>query len=479
MVDLAIERVKLDDTKRRAEVVALKQQIIGAKSFHEENTRRRRLRTTYHAGKLPVEIFAEIFQLLVAIDVTHAIVVSHVCRQWRAVALNTPSLWRTLILAKKNPASKTKEWNKRSRGHIHELHLKSRLKDSGVSLIDAVRGFPWDGLRIYRNDRNPIFSIHQVLPEQSASNVLANLVELETAGHPDEASRLFPYQIPPSSGLRSLTIKNQVFYWGHIYPHVTELKTLVITQCVVEPGSIQIPRVLDLLAANPSLEKVIIGFTSRSSASISASPMTPFNLTHLVHLEVIGMPAKSFIGITMPSLQILRLTRLIGGADELLISLNTRLPSLKELSFNSSAVTSSTLIPFLQATPMLEVFELSSIMGCVNDIVEALALPAASVVHSPNTSLLCPSLTQIKLSRCAELRTGGVMRLVKSRLPLPEMPALDQDANDTGLCPAAQIQSLVLDGCPNIELEALPWLRSKIQSVSCLYASGKEARWKR
>ncbi|KAH9925852.1 uncharacterized protein BXZ73DRAFT_49636, partial [Epithele typhae] len=42
---------------------------------------------------LPTELLAEIFIQRVLADHPNALVVAHVCRKWRAVALDTPCLW--------------------------------------------------------------------------------------------------------------------------------------------------------------------------------------------------------------------------------------------------------------------------------------------------------------------------------------------------------------------------------------------------
>jgi len=185
----------------------------------------------------------------------------------------------------------------------------------------------------------------------------------------------------------------------------------------------------------------------------------------------------------MPCLRILRMTRVTAGAGLLLASLLDQGPIvLTELSIHSSVITSSMLIPFLKAASSLETFGLSHVHGHVNTVVEALAtMPLDSTMTNTTTitepssheTLICPSLRHITLSACSDLKTGALMRLVKSRLPL-EVPVGDDSA------PAmAQIETLAVDQCPDIEPEILPWLRSRVRSLSCVYATKKAAQWKR
>jgi hypothetical protein len=186
----------------------------------------------------------------------------------------------------------------------------------------------------------------------------------------------------------------------------------------------------------------------------------------------------------MPSLHILRLSRIIVGVDTLLTKILDRGPViLTELSIQSSLVTFAKLIPFLRAASSLEVFGLSQVDGQVNAVVEALANPpthSRSSASSPTEAIMCPRLAHVKLSACTDLKTGAVMRLVRSRLPAvaSELPP-DPSTFAEDISAVVQIESLMVDKCPLIEPEVLPWLRSKVRTFSCVYATGKDAKWKR
>jgi F-box/TPR repeat protein Pof3 len=475
MIELATERIKDYDTKRREEMETLKQQVTDSAKALEERRRRHASRTAYHGGKLPVEIFGEIFGLLVAHDVTQAIVVSHVCKHWRAMALSTPSLWKTLILAKKDPARKTREWIKRSQSRIRELCVRVQFKDSIVPLTSALLGFPWNHLRVCRVYHAASFEINQILVAISATNILANLVELEDVGWLGKESMVHFNCRIFGSQLRSLIIENQVVSWDDL-SGLTKLVSLVVRNSFASPAGC----VLYVLEANPMLEKVVL-----DTIVPHGHPLVPLALTlpRLTHLEIARSPTQNFSSITMPSLQILRLSHVISGADELLGSILDRGPvMLTELRIQSSVITSSKLIPFLRAASSLETFVLSHFDGQVNTIVEALAsYPSPSQgVPSPFETFMCPLLAHINLSACPGLKTGAIMRFVKSRLP-SVAPETSQHTTivDKNVSTVAQIETLMLNNCPMIEPEVLPWLRSRVQTVSCVYATGKDAKWKR
>ena len=57
-----------------------------------------------------------------------------------------------------------------------------------------------------------------------------------------------------------------------------------------------------------------------------------------------------------------------------------------------------------------------------------------------------------------------------------ERPANGDVAEGTAIRP---ISELILDGCPEIEAEHLPWLKERVKRFSCVYLSKKAAGWKR
>ncbi|KAI0647698.1 hypothetical protein C8Q79DRAFT_1008110 [Trametes meyenii] len=56
------------------------------------------VRHAHRIMQLPTEVLAHIFILGAEGDIMFPIVVSHVCRAWRYIALHTPSLWRRVVL---------------------------------------------------------------------------------------------------------------------------------------------------------------------------------------------------------------------------------------------------------------------------------------------------------------------------------------------------------------------------------------------
>jgi hypothetical protein len=469
MAELALARVKVDDTKRRVELETLKRLAVDLASAVEKEKCRQTSRGAYHGGKLPVEIFGEIFDLVVTRNVTEVITISHVCKHWRTVALGMPSLWRTLILVKKDPVNKMKEWIKRSEGRIRELCIRS--VSDGVHMIGLWNviflEFPWNRLQVFRLDSVTSQGMRKGF--ESATRILSNLVEVEYTGWVGNESRAaFPHMIA-NSNLQSLTLSNLHFDWKDL-SGFTKLVSLVIQNAIIYSNG---SHLIDVLEANPMLEVIVVQI--QDHAPPRSLPQTLYRLNHL---EIVCLSGHNFRNIIMPSLRILRVYRVTTGMPTLLQSvLDSGSALLTELSLRSTAVRASELIPVLRAAFFLSTLVFSYIDGEVNPIAEALANQPSSMPGFISSPLMCPRLTHIDLSGCSDLKTGVVMRLVKFRLPAMGLESTHNAADaKQGIL---QINTLIIDKCPLIEPEVLPWLRSNVQTVSCVYASGKDARWKR
>lgn len=319
-------------------------------------------------------------------------------------------------------------------------------------------------------------------------HVLTNLIELDvmaTGSMGLSASETLFFDGVALSQLQSLKFCNVSFSWDAISSR--GLIALVIMNSIVSPGG----SILDILQANPMLEKVVLEVPLAQSR---APPITTFSLFRLTHLELMHTPGWDFHDISMPSLRILRLCFVDRGVDELLQSLLDQGPVvLTELSIQGSPITTSKLISLLEESSSLESFELALVDGHADVVAEALAnisplLPSSKVTNaalneSSRPTIICPSLKHVTLSGCPDLTSGTIMRLVKSRLPRdnpePQLMLDSTTANDRATAGVAQIETLVMDKCSGIEPEILPWLRSKVRSVSCVYATRKAARWNR
>ncbi|KZP31795.1 hypothetical protein FIBSPDRAFT_1037347 [Athelia psychrophila] len=472
MVELSVDRMGEKDAKKRVEMGTLKQEIQASLHLLGERKRKEESRTTYHGGKLPVEIFADIFTLLASSDTTEAMVVSHVCKRWRAVAVSIPFLWRTLVLGKKSPSAKAKLWITRSQGRISELSIPEKFEHSRVALPSVLNGFVWEKLRICRLDGDDVIQeLWALLNSLSMTHILSNLVELESNGTQRRPNPLL-YDME-SCNLQTLTLSTHRIEWLKLSEMFTRLTSLALVDC--QPTLDLHGRGHDFLALNTSLVSLVLHHTM-----IDRDVRTPYNLPSLLHLDIAGCLLDGFASVGMPALRTLRLAKASSGVVPFLNSLCVNGHGcLTELTLRSVAVNQKTLKALLLANPSLETLVITHMGQDINDVAEFVS--SKHLVSSdpqegsaPLLASICPVLTHVDFSASPHISSRTVIDLVKYRLPV-ELPTLDA-AGETAVKP---IETLILDRCPLIEFEVQKWLRSRVRKVSCVYATAKEAGRKR
>ncbi|KAF8895464.1 hypothetical protein BD779DRAFT_1668736 [Infundibulicybe gibba] len=94
MAGLALTKIKPDDTKRHDEMKLLQETLTVAQRDAEAHWKR----TQCYCKKLPMEMFGEIFSLVVALDSTQLLTILHVCASWRNMLGAAPNSGRSLSL---------------------------------------------------------------------------------------------------------------------------------------------------------------------------------------------------------------------------------------------------------------------------------------------------------------------------------------------------------------------------------------------
>jgi F-box/TPR repeat protein Pof3 len=475
MVTMALERIKADDTKRRVELSKLKEDVLDAQRQVDEHKRR----VQYHFGKLPTEIFAEIFRLLVSEDHTRLLVLLHVSKAWRDIVWHTPSLWDTLVITHRNPTRKVALWINRTKGRIRELRVRVHVLRNLDWSFDSLRGLKWDKLRVCKIEA---WDLAQYLESISMSHILFTLDDLQiddlSAPSPDRCT-LFP----ENSGLRVLNMSHCHLSWSVLAAHVGNLTYLAAHGC--DGGN----EMLLALEANPNLETLIIE-SSHNFAPLPPSHTTPLLLSKLTHLEVEGADGSSILEqLSFQNLRILRIYRVTGSLDYgLCDALGKGLNNLVELRVSRCSVTPAILISLLQQTMLLETLELSHLSYTVNEVIEALTIPLPVSTNDgllPENSdgaaakMMCPFLAHLDVSHSPDIKTGPLVRLIKSRSPNTVDVASNDGANSSVAHTMAKIVSLTADGCPLIDPDWLPWFRKSVQTFSCVFMTKKNAAWKR
>ncbi|KAI9443283.1 hypothetical protein H4582DRAFT_1923664 [Lactarius indigo] len=440
---------------------------------------------------MPVELLLTIFILS-----GNPVVISHVCRRWREIALSQPTLWRSLVLAApaKKALLKVQEWHKRSRGWIEELIIRKSLavifpsissrhpddRAMYAELLATLRHLDLTQLKESRMedvDAETFFSdlsdgtryVHQRLENLSVSCM-----------RPYEAM-IFgcQYDELPWENLHTFSIINGGCDWARLS---TSMRCLTSFEYKMERFVSVFGRFHEFLQANPGLEKLVIEsglyhphFRPEASDSLT--------LAHLRHLELTGIvPFRIGHGnFSLPSLRILRMTKLKSAEftlAELVEDEGTSFAELVEFTARSCSLGSRVLTSALLRAPKLVILNCTG--NAVNVVAESLAKPCMALLKDPASGdptlsptklpIMCPALSVLDLSQSADLKTGPVMRIVKERIALAasqdggyQLPR--QDGNRVVSC----IQALSVDECPHIEAEILSWFRKNVPKFSCRY----------
>ncbi|EIW82812.1 hypothetical protein CONPUDRAFT_53327 [Coniophora puteana RWD-64-598 SS2] len=451
MVQLALERIKPEDSQRRTELERLQASIAESQARADAQLRK----TACHIGMLPVEILAEIFALDVTPNAGRAITLSHVCKFWRRLASENPTLWRTLVLSDRQPERKLQTWLERSSCNIHSLHLTDRLPHHQYgSLMGALDKLQWERLRSFTLTCSDACGI-VIRLSNGKHNFFSDLEEFEVSSTRFSDKRL--EELLPQS-LRAFTLNECLILTGDggLWQHVTRLSSLTLRSSTLDIRAV--------LEGNPLLENVTISGGIIPHESIVPQPLSLDRLCHL-DIQDCGNISRLLDQLTAPALRTVRFVGNPLDSSHLLALFPDRLTELTELRLGRCSLQAFDVIRILRNSPSLITLEVSTVYDCVNKILDFLS--GSSSEKSQESLLPCPALQHVDVSRCTDLKTGPVIRFVKSRKVV-----LDDSEADEG----SSLDSLRLDGCPDFQADCLPWLRKQIKVVSCVYMTKKQAK---
>jgi hypothetical protein len=288
------------------------------------------------------------------------------------------------------------------------------------------------------------------------------------------------YVIRSWKNLRALTINNMGCDWTTLTDLMHGLTSF---EYRVSNFSVSFDCVCLVLQANPELEKVVVEANPFCSPLALEAP-EPFT-SNLRHLELNGVDLSrhSTQSLSLPSLQVLRLSR-APGMEAMLRRLaedpGTSFAGLVELTIKHYLLEAQFVISVLSQAPKLKILQLSGDSG-VNDVAASLSIPCKTLLRIPISGsvepvpielpILCPALSVLDLSGSPRLTTSPLMRIVKERIALANsddggrywLPGEDDDQR------VSCIQVLKVDECPQIEAEILPWFRKNVPTFSCRY----------
>jgi len=432
MANAALQRVKPTDIRRKEEIQALQEATMVAKLRHEENLRAQ----ICHITKLPFELLALVFQEAVLDMGVHPFHLAHVCGLWRRVVTDMPALWSTLTIRNVPKVQKTLRWLQLAQHKLSSLYLihPRDLEKLGSALTDSTRRL--ECLECNLGSFGNVSQLLQIHP--SARRILLR--------GPIPLDPLLDMRPFVSERVEQLRVESLYVQWEQLAHNLPSLTHLTLAKTFLPSFRV----LLELLCTTPYLQGLILrGLTVGGPQDDDFD--TPFELPHLIELEIDIENAPSYNLAQYTSFPNLRKVRLTNTyARDFLEIVATKHPlALTELRIRNPIAMQqcSAMRPFL--TESLEVLELSKTAILVAEIVEDLATG------------LCPRLTSLTLSDSL-ISEDPLIRLVKAR-----------NGGDK-----QSLKMLIVDSCDSVNPDALPWLRSKVPVVSCVYMTKKQARKK-
>lgn len=412
---------------------------------------------------LPTELLTEIFALVAGQDHTAlAQTIIKVCKRWRQVALDCPALWDTLILgmSQRDPKKRARTWLLRSEGKISDLRVYQQAvvhDDWRRNLEKELMSLKWGSLRALTIE---MWDIVQYLKAISSYEILHTLEKLTIEDDPFKMTQRWDTLLSATRQVTEMRLEGV-----RLSPQTIASRTL--RQLSLEHCDFGDHHAFEFFELQPFLEVLAISLPATYSFRPWSCTNT-INLNYLTHIDISGCHSVSFVNLVVPNLRVLRLFRcssLSEGDFRHLAKMN--LSNFEELSLIQLITPIPTsIVDFLKTVPTLRHLVLMGVRGFVVQVVEALAEPPHSS-NSTQADLPCPRLEYLNVSDTPDIKSATLVRLVKSRLV-----DVQEDLSVT------RIQSLIIDRCPRIEPDILPWFRQHVPVVSCIYLS-KKAAWMR
>ncbi|EIW64262.1 uncharacterized protein TRAVEDRAFT_111229 [Trametes versicolor FP-101664 SS1] len=484
MVELALERMPPNLDRRRDEMVLLQEEIATSQAAVAKAISKR----TYHFGKLPVEIAAAMFSMVLEDNHAYVVTLAQVCQNWRHTILDTPSFWSTLVLGNRHPKRKVKFWRERSRGRIHELAVLDTFTDF-IPTFEELRSVSMDTLRSIRLDAQALTRVLKNLPNVTPL-VLASLHQVVL--HAPSMDFLNLVDVPEYNW-RVLELTNVLItdYYA-LACRLLQLESLSLSNC---PSHGSWDDLLWLLSRNPKLARldltafdpVSLNFTNEPGdreelpAIITVPSLVDIRIEDTDQLANVILPR--LIAPSLASLRILQHRQRLDGCLSWLAA--GPAATLTTLSIQRSALNVQALLDVLPVALALETLELTHVCDVALPVLKALGTLIEVTGPTENHAIVrrvrCPNLRKLDISHCPDVVAWPVIALVKLRLPEAQPPPPDETSIETkdAWPPVRRLESLVIDGCPDMDADKLPWLRAAVPSVSCVYLTRKTAKWRR
>jgi hypothetical protein len=477
LAQVALQKVKEEETQRQKDMQTLIDSAILAQYDHlqaQQAQQALKKDSECNISKLPFELLVFIFKYLIQEIGTSPVRLAHVCKQWKRIIWDSPSLWSILTVEGKKPVAKADLWATRSKNRLQDLRLISStslgeiletLKPSAICNLEKLE-FDFLNSRsdnlphMFRLKSNPRWLIWRA---KLAGDQVMQRLPLEPIIVDDQ---------PFAFRLSELEIFGVFIYWSL---EVQQLENL--TSFIVGESNLTLPDLLMLLQRSPSLEVLDVQVSKRP---LGPTQRQRINLPNLVILKL--SLSEGLLGyLEVPSLQVLQLKLVV--LEPALQDLLPSSPPLSELRIQDCSRGRNTSIPLPNPLKYLAL--------TASDI-------DTNVIVNEIAAGKCPNLTHLDLSTSC-ISDGPIIRLLKARngdniIQKQRDGEVQNSADnhkgqekksDSGEQseqgkpqPNARIESLVMDRCDQITTQHLAWMRQKVPLVSCVYENKNTKRRK-
>lgn len=418
---------------------------------------------TNHIQTLPAEVLTSIGHLLVGSDSDVALKLAGVSLRWRSIFLDDAKIWSRLKLGKKRYHPKAKAFWERSKGMLVGLEMEGVPPESVgkvMGMVNASFGrlkiFRWrveercdvgTELRRWRSRFGNLRHLRlelwptgfdgrlATIDLDMVWDLLAGPCVLETL---DLRNLNTPSIVPPPRIGSIASIKH------------LNLSSYTLLNYPTSSPENDLSHFLDLV---PNLETVSLPNSQGRFIKTPNHRTSDVQMLSLKRLSVLGSAFSPLGPISMPLLERADFTLLTWPAFTVLIPLDptTGDPSdvnvrhLTHLNLTRAPIIEGLVVDYLNLIPTLTHLVLAS-CNITNATFESLVL-------STEGEGCIPLLEHLDMSYSAEVTGGPVCRMVASRK--------GRGRDGRGL------RSLVLDGCPLIEVKAVDWLMAKVERFSC------------
>lgn len=364
---------------------------------------------------IPNEILAMIFdkceppQIQSIPSSTDAFRISRVCRRWRQVAMNCPSLWRTILIARKQKLETVSLYLARSRNL--PLDILFNIRRSGdyfpewletrktVKLLTS-HAHRWQRFSVVASHISDMIQVLNSLEFIATPLLRYFYLTCEPVGSEASIPRIFSGGSPLLSAVR---LRGVGLHWPSFsFPRLTKLDMQLL---LVGPNSIEFS---NMVAASPSLQHLRIAGTPGIGIQRGITIPIPSLLSLVIdnmrpRYEIwsicafLSTPALESLTIAGGNfLQYQHITRIVEHHSMGL----PRYPRLKSLHlYNTNFRPLVMKNDFMYALPMLSSLALHNDMANTNTFLALLEAQAQTVIADDSVEIMCPNLRSISLTR--------------------------------------------------------------------------------